>query len=358
MREDVGGALPVLQNHWLGVLTDVHDPPSEPKATCGDCVMCDARSGSRLRFSPAVKCCSYLPHLANFLVGRSLRGSGRASVLARMDRRTGVTPLGLGLGHTDVRRLVGSQHLFGRSAELRCPHYLPDSGGCAIWATRNAVCSTWFCQHERGAVSQRFWQAVRDLLMAAAERLAYRCLAELLPADQVSAVLEHRAAVRETIRRCDAGSARDEDPDDASPEWYARMWGDWIGREEEWFAGSADLVEAMDDDGLRSWMAGVQQLVEDVGARGAELSSAALPERLAFRPGAGSEARADVLRLVGYSPFDPLVLDQPALLGSLQRLDGRPTVDVLAEIEREHAVPLPRHLLTRLHDYGVAVPPA
>lgn len=357
MSEDVRGALPQLQNHWLGVLTGVHDPPSEPKATCGDCVMCAdvRRSGTRVRFAPEVKCCSYLPHLANFLVGRSLRGPGRASVQARMARRTGVTPLGLGLGHADLRRLVDRQHLFGRSTELRCPHYLPDSGGCAIWATRNAVCSTWFCQHERGAVSQRFWHAVRDLLMAAEERLAYRCLREGLPVDQVDAVMEHRTAVRETIRRSEAGSLPD-DPDDTSAEWYARMWGEWAGREESWFAACADLVEAMDDDALRSWMLGVQHLIDDVDARWALLQEAGLPERLVFRPGIGSEAGVDVLRLVGYSPFDPLVLDPP-VLGSVQRLDGRPTVDVLAEIEREHAVPLPRHLLTRLHDYGVAVVP-
>src|SRR5258708_3849477 len=56
------GALPPLHNAWLGALTGIHDPPSEPKATCGDCVMCGGveRSGTYVTFSPDVKCCTYV----------------------------------------------------------------------------------------------------------------------------------------------------------------------------------------------------------------------------------------------------------------------------------------------------------
>ena len=72
--------------------------------------------------------------------------------------------------------------------------------------TRNAVCSTWFCKHERGAVGQRFWHAVRDLLIAVEERVALRCLIEGgLPDEQVNNVLGHRAALRETIARANSG---------------------------------------------------------------------------------------------------------------------------------------------------------
>jgi len=352
-------ALPPLHNTWLATLTGIHDPPSEPKATCGDCVMCAGveRSGSHVTFSPDVKCCSYVPHLANFLVGRSLLGPGRDSIIARIRRGAGVTPLGLGLSYADIRRLLEEQSHFGHSSAVVCPHFVEETKGCAIWQTRNAVCSTWFCKHERGVVTQRFWHAVRDLLLAAEERISYRCLTHGgLPDEQVRAVLEHRAAVRETIARANAGAAAPETPpDDESTDWYARMWGDWAGREEAWFLRTAESVTTIDDDELVSRMDDVRHLTEAVGNRWHDLTVHDVPDRLTFTPGVGSEATPDVLRLIGYSPFDPLVLSA-ALQTDLHQLDGRPIAHVREGIDL-HGPRLDDDLLARLHDFGVAVPP-
>ena len=352
-------ALPPLHNAWLGTLTGIHDPPSEPKATCGDCVMCAGveRSASPVTFSPDVKCCSYVPHLANFLVGGSLLGPGRESITARIARRAGVTPLGLGLSNADIHRIVGAQSHFGRSPAVVCPHFVHETQGCAIWQTRNAVCSTWFCKHERGAVTQRFWHAVRDLLIDAEERIAYHCLTECgLPDEQVRAVVGHRAAVREIIARANSGESAFEPAfDDESPDWYARMWGDWAGREEEWFLRSDESVTTMADDELISRMNGARELSEAVGERWYDLTVHDVPDRLMFSPGIGSVATPEVLRLIGYSPFDPLVLPA-SLQADLRRLDGRQIAQVRAEIDR-HGNPLDDDLLGLLHDFGIAVPP-
>ncbi len=355
-------ALPPLHNAWLGVLTGIHDPPSEPKATCADCVMCAGveRSGSRVAFSPDVKCCSYLPQLANFLVGRSLLGPGRESITARIARRSGVTPLGLGLSHADVGRIVGARSHFGRAPVVMCPHFVAETQGCAIWQTRNAVCSTWFCKHERGAVTQRFWHAVRDLLIAAEERIAYRCLTNgELPDEQVSAILGNRTAVRETISRADAGEPGPSPAPDESPDWYARMWGDWAGREEDWFRRCDESVATIDDDELISWMDGVRHLSDAVRDRWDDLAAHDVPDRLTFSPGVGSEVTPHVVRLIGYSPFDPLVL--PAVLhADLLRLDGRPIAQVREGIDRHGMLPdnpLDDDLVGRLCDFEVAVPP-
>ncbi len=352
-------ALPPLHSAWLGALTGIHDPPSEPKATCGDCVMCAGieRSASHVTFSPDVKCCSYVPHLANFVVGRSLLGPGRASITARIERRAGVTPLGLGLSYADIRRIVGAQSHFGRAPVVVCPHFVEETKGCAIWQTRNAVCSTWFCKHERGAVTQRFWHAVRDLLIAAEELISHRCLTQGgLPHEQVSAVLGHRAAVRETIARANAGEAAPETaPDDESADWYARMWGDWAGREEDWFVRSAESVTAMADDELISHMDGVRHLSQAVADRWDDLTVHDVPDRLTFSPGVGSDATADVLRLIGYSPFDPLVLPA-ALQANLRLLDGRPIAQVRENIDPD-GMPLDDDVLGQLYDFGVAIPP-
>ena len=315
------------------------------------------RSASQVKFSPDVKCCSYIPHLANFLAGRSLAGPGRSSVVRRIHRRAGVTPLGLGLSHADILRMVGAQSHFGQEPVVCCPHFVEQSQGCAIWQTRNAVCSTWFCKHERGAVGQRFWHAVRDLLIAAEERAAHHCLTDAgLPDEQVSAVLRHRAQIRETVRQANTGQTLSSSGDDESAQWYARMWGDWQGREEEWFLGCAQTLASSTAQDLSSWMEDARELVDDVGQRFTDLQDHALPERLRFAPGTGSQATADVLRLVGYSPYDPLEL--PAgLEPGLWLLDGRPLPDVIAQAQQTHDVLLDDALLSRLHDFAIALTP-
>jgi hypothetical protein len=352
-------ALPPLHNTWLGMLTGIESPISEPRSTCSNCVMCaDVQSsGSRVQFSPDTKCCTYVPHLANFLAGQSLLGPGRASISARIERRVGVTPLGLGLSYADIRRVVGAQSHFGQAEVVICPHFDTEIKGCSIWRTRNAVCSTWFCKHDRGAVSQRFWQAVRDLLIAAEELISHRCLTRAgLPAEQISAVLSHRAAIRETIARANSGSIDSEmQPDDESAGWYERMWGDWVGREEEWFIQSAEHVATIGKDELAAQLLDVRHLAQAAVERWEDLSKHDLPDRLILTPGHGSEVTPDAVRLVGYSPMDPVVLPA-ALLTELNRIDGRPVTQLRAGVDL-HNAPLDDYLLGLLHDFGVVSAP-
>jgi hypothetical protein len=359
-----GTALPVLQNAWLRTLTGVGDVPGERRATCGDCVMCGGkeRSGSRVLFQPTVKCCSYVPNVANFLAGQALRGSGRDSVRARIARRVGVTPLGLGLGAGEVRHVVGHQEEFGQTDAVLCPHFVVETQGCGIWENRNAVCATWFCQHERGGVSQAFWHAVRDLLMAAEERVSYRCLTEgALPSAQVEAVLSHRSRIRRLTgaQTSDAVPAVEEvlDLPDDSLDWYGQMWGALAGQEEAWFGRCADVVDGLRPSDLTGLMNGVRHLVDRVRDAWEELHTRSLPGHLAFTPGAGSEIDDGVLRLVGYSPFDPVVgpADQ---IYALRLFDGRPADDVLADVARYLGAPPDQDLLQRLADFRLVADPA
>src|SRR4029077_11253834 len=79
--------------------------PRESRATCSACAMCaegqkDNASRSSF-FDLGVKCCTYLPTLPNFLVGRILLDTdpdaqvGRGTVEKRMKDAVGVSPLGL-----------------------------------------------------------------------------------------------------------------------------------------------------------------------------------------------------------------------------------------------------------------------
>ena len=129
---------------WLGTLTGVHDPPSEPKATCGDCVMCAGveRSGSYVTFSPDVKCCSYVPHLANFLVGRSLLGPGTREHHGPDRPWGGGDAAGTGpqLSPTSAGS-SGRSPISGARRVVVCPHFVEETQGLRRSGRRATWCA-------------------------------------------------------------------------------------------------------------------------------------------------------------------------------------------------------------------------
>jgi Fe-S-cluster containining protein len=172
-------ALPPLYQGWITrVLGEA--PPVERRATCLDCVQCAPDRPAEVAFNPDTKCCTYVPHLPNFLVGRLLEDGdprlafGVETLRVRLRRGVGVNPLGL-LIHPEesaaYERIVKSEG-FGRSAELRCPHYISEGGLCGIWLHRNAICSTWYCRHDDGDRGFQFWHAVETLLRAVETELS------------------------------------------------------------------------------------------------------------------------------------------------------------------------------------------
>src|SRR5262245_14489349 len=97
-------SLPPLYSAWMDQLL-LGPIPEETEATCDNCLMCpsqgEPQTPSRIRFNPRIKCCTYLPNLPNFLVGRILtsenpsEAKGRTTVEVRLAQGTAVTPLGI-----------------------------------------------------------------------------------------------------------------------------------------------------------------------------------------------------------------------------------------------------------------------
>ena len=143
--------LPSPYEDWLVAITGA-PLPREERATCHDCAMCapDAPGGT---FHPVTRCCTYVPRIPNFMLGRILADTdpaaeeGRATVLRRLASGHGLSPLGLevvGADQAAYEKVIEEQS-FGRSDELRCPHHLSD-GRCGIWKHRNGICATWLVQ--------------------------------------------------------------------------------------------------------------------------------------------------------------------------------------------------------------------
>jgi hypothetical protein len=354
--------LPPLYAGWIAGLLD-GPLPHESEATCERCAMwppTGAPADADLYFHPDTKCCTYVPEIPNFLVGRILDdpdpalAPGRASVERRLDARVGVTPLGLARPPAQVLLYQhGAPAGFGRAVSLRCPHYRAEAGGaCGIWRHRNGVCSTWFCKHVRGASGQRLWHALEQLLAIVERNLCRWCVLQIGVDADVLARLLPRGSDRESGGvSLDAGGL----DGTVSAQAYRAMWGAWQGRERELFRRAAALVESLEwPDVARIGGASVQGFARVVTDAHRAQADEPLPARLAVGAFQTVTVSRERLRVVTYSPYDPL--DLPRLLVDvLPYFDGRPTVEALRRIRSERGVNVQPDLVRRLIDFGVLV---
>jgi len=355
----------VLYQPWIEALLE-GVIPVESQATCDRCAMLAPASSppgkarptveeDRVFFDPRTKCCTYVPNLPNFLVGRILldldpeSAPGRASIEARISSGIGVTPAGLEQLPTYRLLYQNAEDELGRSVSMRCPHYRSDTGTCGIWRHRNSVCSTWFCKYVRGAAGQRFWTALLRLLLAVERSLVAYCVLALNPG--VDAV--RRIVVPPGTDRPAPLSAADLDgiPDAAQ---YRAAWGRYAGREREFYEASARLVEPLRwTDVVRAGGAEVELAAALVKETYRALNSDALPARLRVGVVEMVPVGRDRLRLSAYRPYDPLVI--PKALGDvLHFFDGRPTRAALAAIARA-GLEVDPAVVRRLVDFGVLV---
>ena len=356
--ESPSSVLPPLYARWVDSLLAA-PVPAETRATCDDCAMCASEGElpqkSTAYFSPRVKCCSYQPKLANFLVGRALEekdlafSAGRETLERRIASRIGLTPLGLEQSAWIGALYEMSSGAFGRADALRCPHYLDVAGGrCGIWRNRNSVCATWFCKHERGAVGWAFWERLRELLTAIESSLATWCVLESdLDAEALDLLFRPHAG-REPL----TAEALDDKPDPRTD----ALWGNWRGREREFYFDCARRV------GILGWAevetiggARVAALARVAKKAFEKLQSSDLPERLVAGKIEMLAITADAVRVVSYRGTDPLDLD-PVILEVLPYFDGRPTSEVLRSIEESLGIRVERDLVSRLSDFEILTP--
>jgi hypothetical protein len=341
--------------------------PAETRATCQQCAMCPPATGaapstpSTVFFHPQTKCCTYLPRLPNFLVGRILADDapemqpGRASVEQRIRNGIAVTPLGLAANaHFKLVYQTGNGATFGTSLALRCPHYLEEGGLCGIWRHREATCVTWFCKHARGAVGQRFWHTLKLLLASIEESLARWCVQQLEVGSESLRLLFIPPPSPGGHQMLDSFDLDGQ----VNPEHYRAIWGAWAGREHDFYRASAALVEALTWDEI-SALCGPELpiLIRLTQEAYQALVSEIIPPILQMRPLQQIVLERGSCRLVSYSRYDPLRLPA-ALISVLPAFDGRPVEQALESIAKEAQITLDQGLIRKLADFEVlALPP-
>lgn len=329
-------ALPPLYARWAQEILG-GAIPAETHATCGDCAMLASPRGKRRSaaaapfFNPETKCCTYVPVLPNFLVGRMLSDDspeferGRVSLEARLAAGTVVTPLGIGRDATfELLYVTKGQSLFGHARSMRCPHYLETGGGqCGIWRHRASVCATWFCKYDRGATGQRFWQSLHRLLSGVERELSSWCAREL---------------------GVNAGRTR-------------AAFGRWSGRERRYFEECARLVEALRwRDVERVCGLEVRALKGLTRQAFRNLRSRTIPAQL--RVGSFTVIaplqRSSIIE--GYDGADRIELPN-TLLDALHHFDGsQSTAQALRTIRAETGLVLERNLVRLLVDFEILIP--
>lgn len=318
------------------------------------CVPAPQASAAIKTFDPGAKCCTYLPTLWNFLVGRILEdrtpeaAAGRVSVERRIDAGDAVTLLGL--AHTPVFTAL-YQHVsgsFGRTRALLCPHFLPESGGCGVWRHRESTCATWFCKLERGKVSEHFWNSLHRLLASAELAVARWCAIELNPgAEALEVLFPARQRPAPLFNGPEDFDGR------ANPEEHLRRWGRWAGREREFYLEASRLAAPLRWDAIER-LGGVELTARAARVREAfdALMSEEVPDQLRAGPVRFESLGNGRSVVETYSDADPLVLPD-RLLAVLNSFDGRPTEVVMEEIAKEEGLELTPGLVRRLADFGV-----
>ncbi len=359
--ENLASTLPPLYAPWIQELLDGPLPP-ERKATCERCVMCspssDQAPDGALAFNPQSKCCTYLPVLHNFLVGRILLDDdpalapGRATVEARIQKGVAVSPLGLLRAGLYTFLYEHSPDAFGLSQALRCPHYLEERGQCGMWRHREATCATWFCKHERGAVGMRFWKTLKQLLSAVESSLARWCVLELDVGTE---------ALRRLFPPPQRATAQTFDEHDLDGrvdlKEYRALWGTWAGREREFYRSSAALVNPLTWQEVRALCGpevGVYVRLTQEAYRA--LHSQMIPPALRVRRFEVVDSRPEASTLASYSRFDPLKVPRP-LLRVLPYFDGRPTDEAVQCIAAEQGIQLDPPLMRKLVDFEILSAP-
>jgi hypothetical protein len=352
--------LPPLYARWASEF--LSGPiPAETEATCSNCAMLPADGGNAHTaaaafFNPDTKCCTYLPVLPNFLVGRMLADDsgefarGRATLEARLTTGVAVTPFGIGRSATfDLLYVTSATSWFGRARSMRCPHYIDEVGGqCGVWRHRAAVCATWFCKHRRGAVGHRFWQALHRLLSAVERELSLWCALEL-------GVSSH-AFRRFLNERKGAPSPGPADLDGVSDK-EARAFGEWSGRESDYFRECGRLVDALRwHDVERICGSEVRALMTVTREAFDELRSSTIPRLL----------RAGSFKVIGHGQRSSIVegydggdcIELPAeVLEVLHRFDGSmSTTQTLQRICTETGLTIERDLVRLLVDFEILIP--
>ena len=208
--------------------------PEERLADCSECPMVGIGE-----YLPDCRCCTHLPQVPNFQLGLALKDPRTREATMKIIRDGYALPEGIEITPAHYMRSVIAYHkdLFGKSRDIRCPLIDPESGGCAIYAYRSAICSTYYCGHDHCDSGSRYWEQLTDLIGRVETVISQWAM------EAVGITLSDYMA-----RRNQLPHHMDELASEEARTWPARarsyLFGDWFGDEVRFFEACAEKVMA------------------------------------------------------------------------------------------------------------------
>lgn len=143
-------------------------------------------------FRADLKCCTYIPFLPNFTLGRLDDGAWERVSASVEKGQAELTPLGL-------IPLVAAEN-FGQDEAAKCPFLSADpTAHCTIWRDRPTVCRSYFCLSS----NQAFWQEQEERGNDLEWLTAHELLWSLgFTDDEVRTFAEWTGQEREYFREC------------------------------------------------------------------------------------------------------------------------------------------------------------
>ena len=205
--------------------------PDERRATCGTC----PKVAQGLHH-PDTRCCTHFPELPNFLLGFALKDPSCRGLIEKQIRDGHILPMGQQKDPGQYRTTAQTyaDDLFGELPSQVCPFLDAETIRCGIYAYRNSVCSTFFCENDHGESGHRFWEKAQDFVAYLEIALAQAAM-QALGLD----VLDYVSALDTWSDKIPQSY---EDEGGWTQDVLKQVWGDWFGREAEFLIACADWV--------------------------------------------------------------------------------------------------------------------
>jgi Fe-S-cluster containining protein len=355
MNQDLASFLPSIYRNFLpslmgGTIAD------EPQATCDNCAMCGEKAAALLdrkaAFNPNTKCCTYHPRLPNYLVGAVLADSqmkdAHAIFRRLINQHQGVYPWGIIPDKKYDVLFTLSKGSFGKSEELLCPYFQRESGFCAIWKHREAICSTFFCKHSEGKKGHDFWMAFKKYLILVEQRLSDYVLYQLFP----NALGQGIGKIKKDVDSLTFEELEGKPP---LPDRVKNHWKNWLGKEEVFFRKAFELIQKLDQARFSEVM-GIEGKIKlrSLAIAREAMQSQMIPSRLAFnRSSKIRSLNEEEISITTYAKTNPLRIKRK-VLKALRVFDGsKSTEDMKEAIARNGKVKLDDQLILKLYHFDV-----
>ena len=183
------------------------------------------------------RCCTYFPQIPNFLVGLALGDRNSEPFVKKLIENGSALPEG---SQFSPKQFYDStkeftDELFGRSTLLTCPFMDPEEPVCGIYPYRNSLCATFFCETDHGDKGVEYWDKLQALVGQIETSICQWVMDEI--GLDAKSYIERMNSLSDKI-----GELSDPSSGTWSLSIRKFLWGEWFGRECEFFEKCADLV--------------------------------------------------------------------------------------------------------------------